>query len=383
MTEKRSWNWIEEASDRIKASYPLAVSILCTVLYFIYLYLHSKVEMASCGLDLYIHIIILDTFVLIAYLIIGVKYFTSKMRTTFWCLETYPDSNSTIEDLYNRLESKFTRSKIYYLIVALIAISFVLIPIPTREDFWYYYEPSMWSALLDIFNYIAALFILYLMATILWIMISVSWLLGEIGSVSYRHNIKIDLFSSDNVGGLTPIRRLILELVVYQFIAISLGIMNFITPGGAFYIEITFFLLLFVLSISIFIKAWHTIDNLLDYKRKSEVESINQLYNQLHQRVRDMIITKNSDYDEERLNKVLTSMDWFRDERIQVLSASRKTYTIKNIITFISTSFLPIATLIVTYIIPLIISKESAEYATLNQSLEILNEVSKQILVIL
>lgn len=339
--------------------------------------------MASGSLNIYIHIIILDTFVLIAYLLMGVKYFTAKLRTTVWCLQTYSDSDNAIEELYNRLERKFTGSKLYYLIVASISISFVLIPMPIKDDFWYFSEHSLWSALLDVFNYAAALLILYLMATILWIMINVSWLLGEIGSGSYRHKIKVDLFSSDNVGGLRPIRTLILELVVYQFIAISLGIVNFISPGGIFYTEIAFFSLLFIICICIFVKTWYTLETLLNNKRRLEVDSINLLYQEQQQRVRDMIITKNSDYDEEQLNNVLASMDWFREERIRFLSASKKTYNIKNIITFISSSILPIITLIITYIIPLIISEESAEYVALNQSVELLNEIFNQITAIL
>ena len=136
------------------------------------------------------------------------------------------------------------------------------------------------------------------MVTILWIMINVSWLLGEIGSDFYRHKIRVDLFSSDNIGGLKPIRNLIIELVVYQFIAISLGIVNFISPGGTFYFEIGFFAGLFLLSFCILAKAWCTIDKLLDAEREIEIKHINQLYQQQHERVRDMIMTT-SDYDAE------------------------------------------------------------------------------------
>ena len=135
-------------------------------------------------------------------------------------------------DLKNRLEERLTKSRSFYLIVFLVMVPYFAIS-PIRGEFYLFsiYEETLtiWSILLDVFNNTIALLVLYSMAMVLWIILNISWALNEVESSAHHHIIKIDLFDVDKVGGLKPIRNLILKLVVYQFIAISMASFSFVT----------------------------------------------------------------------------------------------------------------------------------------------------------
>lgn len=208
------------------------------------------------------------------------------------------------------------------------------------------------------------------MATILWIIFSISWALNQIGG-SYKHFIKIDLFSIDKVGGLRPIKNLILKLVVYQFMTVSLGIITFVTPDEIIYHEIVFLIILFLITVCFFFKGWYVIGKLLNGKRVHDTGTINGLYQQQHQRLQNVISGKDYWDKEEKLDNILTSMEFLQDEREQVLRASKRAYDFKAIFTFISTSLLPFAT---TYVLPLITPEGSDQYVLATKFIEFFDQ---------
>jgi len=355
VSEERSWNWTEKMVKKVPASYTLLILIILVFLvYVIYMFSLSKVGYGPDLLDLHQHIIILDVFILIIYLLAGVQYFTNNMRRTFEKLEAYPERKKYIDYLYNNMERKFTRSKVYYVIVAMVVVPFMLIPIPEKSDFFYFSYPTIWSIFIDIINYVATLLILYLISTIIWIILNVSWALHEIKSDYYRDAIKIDLFSSDNVGGLRPIRKLILNIAVYQFVAISLGIINFVAPNETFNEEIALLIIMFLIVIYIFLKGWLTIDFLLEDERKREIDAINRLYWRQNQRIQEIISKETYENDENTLSQILELMEMLSDQRERVMNGSKNIYSIKIITTFLSSSILPIVTFVITYMPSLI-----------------------------
>jgi hypothetical protein len=344
-----SWNWIEDVFRRTPAPYTLVSVVIAFVLYVLYMYLLSKINYNP---KLYGYVVIIDMFILVAYLIAGIQYFTVMTKCTFQKMEIYADENdATI--LYGRLEERFTRPKAYYGIATVIIVSYLLIPFPSKSDFFYFseYGPGVYAALIDIINYTTLISVLYLITTVLWILNNISWSLDQIRIDFKRSLVKIDLFSADKIGGMRSIRNLVLSLVVYDFIATSLAIVNFITPGKIFYFETIFFILLFLSGVVFFIKGWLTIEGILDDKRQSDIAILNKIYELESQHARDLIVGDDFEGRENKVNQIFSSLGWLQDERQNIMNASNSVYDLKAILAFISSSLLP---LIITYIIPYI-----------------------------
>jgi hypothetical protein len=358
----RSWNWIEGAFRRIPAPYPFVSVIIAFVLYVLYMFLLSKLDIIPKA---YGYVVIIDTFVLIAYLIAGIQYFTVKTKCTFQELELYADESDAVV-LYNQLEKKFTQSKSYHAIAILIIISYLAIPFPSKSDFYYFLEPGVYAALIDIFNYSALILVLYLITTILWTMNNISWSLNQIQIDFKKGLVKIDLFSSDRVGGMRSIKNLVLSLVVYHFIATSLAIINFVTPGKILYIETIFFILLFLSGVFFFIKSWATINGILEDKRRTDIGRLNRTYEQESGYARDIIMGGDHAQREDKLNQIFKSMEWLQNERQNLMKASHEVYDLKAILAFISSSLLPIIT---TFVIPFI-SKGTIQNGLLQQAIK-------------
>jgi hypothetical protein len=298
--------------------------------------------------EIYYYVLIIDTFILIAYLFAGVKHFTVQTKCALQKLEIYADENEAAV-LYDRLEKRFTRSNAYPAITILIIISYLAIPFPSKSDFYYFSEPGVYAALIDVINLTNLILVLYLITAVLWIMNNISWLLDQIRIDSKKGLAKVDLFSSDKIGGIRSLRNLVLSLVIYHFIATSLAIINFVTPGKIFYIESIFFSLLFLSGVFFFIRCWLAIDEILEDKRRSEIGILNRIYDKESQHARDIIAGDDFEGREDRLSQIFGSLEWLSNERQNIMNASRRVYDLKATIAFISSSVLPLVT---TFVLP-------------------------------
>jgi len=346
-SKARDWNWIEKTFKRIPVPYPLISFILFIISSLAFIFLLDKHgEEVKCYLPM-----LVPACFLVAYELAGVQYFLNKIRFLFGSLETVPGCEDKVINMNYHLKEKFTKSKLYYIILFL-----VIAPFGFDIELFSGNNATFWSILLDILSLSITLLILYSMAIILWIIFNISWALSEIER-SYKHFINIDLFNIDKLGGLRPIRNLILNLVVFQFVAISLGIIAFINPNAPRYPECIYLIILFLITLNFFFRGWYVIHNILKVKMERDIGTINELYQQQHQRLQD-IISGNDYWDkEEKLDRILTSTKFLQDEREQVLHASRRVYDFKAIFTFVITSLLPFAT---TYVLPL--TKASDQY---------------------
>lgn len=374
MPEEKSWNRIESVFNKVPVPYPLISLILFIISYLVYLFLSARVKSFDPqDWDIFTRMQIVSTCFLVAYETAGVRYFIDNMREVFRNMEPVPECENDIIDLNSQLEKKFTKSKIFYIIIFLVVIPFILIDLIRGEIYLYSLSeetPTIWSIFLDVFNYTITLLILYSMATILWIIFNTTWALNEIES-SHQHIIKIDLFNFDKVGGLKPIRDLILKLVVYQFIAVSLAIITFITPYRIIYYEIIFLIVLFIITVYVFVAGWYVIHKLLEGERGRIINTINELYLQQNQRMQDIISSEEYWDKEEKLGQILKSMKFLQDEIARVMRASKRAYNFKAIFVFTCSSLIPFIT---TYLLPLIIPEESDGYGQVIQSVKFFNQ---------
>jgi hypothetical protein len=184
------------------------------------------------------------------------------------------------------------------------------------------------------------------MAKVLWIIICVSWGLGQLSQDHSRNAVKIDLYNSDNIGGLGPLRDLILFLTVFQFGGISLAIANF-SSSGTFGPIVLFFIPMSLFSVYLFFKGWFVIRNLVEKERTREVDIINSIYN------KKMQILLNAEEDvtmHEDIKDISNSIVVISVERERLLNASKVVFDYKSIFAFISSSLLPFVT---QFIIPI------------------------------
>lgn len=359
--EDRAWNLIEKAFKRIPVPYPLVSMILFIISYLVYLFLSKRVEgfVDSQDWDIYTRMVIVSTCFLVAYETAGVRYFINDMREVFRNMKPIPERERDVLDLNSRLEKRFTKSKIFYLIIFLVIFPFISID-QMRGEYYLFslYEdtPTIWSILLDVFNFTITLLVLYSMATILWIVSNILWTLNEVErSDSHRHIIKIDLLNVDKVGGLKPLRDLILKLVVYQFIAISLASVSFVTPYEIIYHEIIFLITIFFITVVyLFIDGLYIIHKLLESERERNIDVINELYRKQNQRMQHIISGADYSEKEETLDRILNSMKFLQDESERVMHASKRAYNFKAILVFIGSSLIPFIT---NQLLPLIISR--------------------------
>ena len=249
------------------------------------------------------------------------------------------------------MEEEFTKSRTFYILLFVIVTSYIFIPAPEKSDFFFYHEPSVWSASIDVIDLAATLLVLYLMATILWIIFNISWVLDEIGQESNRNALRVDLYSSDKVGGMKSLANLILHLSIYQFIAISLAMISFVSPEDSYYKEIIFFASLFIISAYFFFNGGYVLNKLLEAKRAEEIDLINQQYHKMNELLINIINNQDITNKNEMLDQVSKSKELLIAEREALSTASKITFNIKENFVFFTSSFLPF---IVAYILPIL-----------------------------
>jgi hypothetical protein len=272
------------------------------------------------------------------------------MKAVFSKLEGSKGSEYLINDLKADINRVFVHSRAHSILSAIVILSFIFTPPPEKSSFMYYsIEKSSWTAFLDVINWSSTVIILYLMAEVLWIIICVSWALQRLSREPFSGIVKIDLYNSDNVGGLGSLRNLILFLTVFQFGGLSLAVANF-SSSSNYGPVVLFFIPLFLFTVYLFLKGWAVIDDLLEGKRAYEVDIINFIYVQKRQILLCAITDGNLSLkeDTEELSK---SMDILSSDRERLLNASKTVYDYKAIFVFVTSSLLPFIT---KYIIPIL-----------------------------
>lgn len=340
--EEYSWNWIGRLFNFVRIQFPVATVIISCLLYILYTYSILRIEYANEQLDISSHIIILDTFVMIAYLMIGTQYYINNIKSLFLRSRIFSAKGKRY---CNELDEAIFSNGRYFFILLLLNFALSSVLTIFQIDLYYSIEPTRWSIFIDIMNILINVLIIYLLTIIIWIIINISIGLSRIQRHFHIGIIDIDLFSSDRMGGLRPIRNLALSAVIYLFFAVSLGIINFVTPGGIFWREIIYFFILFAFGVILFLKAWLVIDDILEAKRESEIDRINEMYRHLMQQIEKIINDEGGEKDKERLDQAFETSKWLREEWDRVMAAGGEAFNIRTILVFIGSSLFPLLTL--------------------------------------
>ena len=125
----------------------------------------------------------------IALLLFGIQYFLTKMKGSFGELIVSSESKDQCQRPLDQLKTNFTTSKILYLLILIAFLSLAADKIDAfysgSETFFYQGNPTSWALGLDIYNNLVSLFLLYLLAILLWMIFNISYMLFEINNDLY------------------------------------------------------------------------------------------------------------------------------------------------------------------------------------------------------
>jgi hypothetical protein len=344
LSEKHNRKWIERLFQKIQLPYPITSLIIGGIIFSIFVFFSTKVRLFP--LDFF-HLLQISTLsVLIAYQLAGIKYLLNNTERIYQKLN--PKSEVRVGDLFSNLEHRFSSSYWYYVTVASVIVPFIVIELTQflggSLNFFYLAEPTVWSFLLDIYDYATNYFMLFLLAIILWIIFNIARLLNEIRSDSNRHLIKIDIFSIDNIGGLSPLRNFILKAATYYLICVTLAIISFINPFSNFSYESFFLIILLLVGVGFFLMGLETVRKIFRTKIEDEIYKINQRYLKQHQRLMEIVSEVNYKDKEDELNWVKTTIETLHTEREQILQqyTNSKGYDFMTIVNFVGSSIPPV-----------------------------------------
>jgi len=238
---------------------------------------------------------ILFTSILIAVQLFGIEYFLRRIKSSFGRLKICPEMADRSIHLIDRLREQFTSSRLFYLLILLTFSPIIIIKIYSLHagvsPFFYSYHPGLWALLLDIYDNSVSFFWLYLLGVYLWMIFNISWMLSKISERSYYESLKIEPLDADKVGGLKPIRELILWISIYYFLIIILAAATYLVAEGLLLYESISLFIFWLVGVIFSISGWHKLRRLLSGKIQSEISSLSEIMEYKRAQLID-IITK-------------------------------------------------------------------------------------------
>lgn len=346
--------------DKLVVNYRLTFLIISGATFLIFLFFTKKVESLPFG---YYTLLISATMsILIGYLYALKKYLLSGIHPLFEKLSSL-FQNSQYQTFSQDLKKKLHKSWTYRLTIIAVVMPFVLLKLikiwkwkslkEVSPPFFYINDHTLWSLLFDIINNIYEYSILFLLAEIIWIIIELTLIVNELKG---KYSIKIDVFDTDEIGGLKPLRSFVLLIVSSYFIIITLTAVSYMPPTVEIIIRmspkaiITFEIIILSLMTSIgvilFITTQETIRELINKGVKLELERINRKYREIYDKVIKVSSNKRNSDNEKEIEELRVVLDILEKEEIKINQIKDKIFDIKTITTFITAILFPIITTI-------------------------------------
>lgn len=260
--------------------------------------------------------------------LIGIHYFLNKMRAEFNFLLPFNGYGISIKDRDNKYHA------IAGFIVAIYIATQLLYMLQGHNIFFYQTKPELWSILIDIFNQAVNLFNFFLLSTILWICINIYWAIRQISSKQCPNLIYVDLFNIDRAGGLSRIRKFILDVSIFYFVVMIFTILSYVTPFWILSYENIFIITLLFVGAGFFISSLSALDSILKDKIESELIANTQEYKAQKDKLKSILSGDKSAETEQELNSILILLNLFSNERSWLLSLEASIWDITTLGTF-------------------------------------------------
>jgi|GEM_PF-2126242 len=356
---------IQKIYSKISTNCLFTSLILSGVVFLIYLFFTTKVEIFHFYYhnQFYYDKILgsVGSSIILGYEFFLINYFYSNVHKIFDKLKPLFQGKQYLMFSYF-LNKKLRKSWLYYLTIVVILSPFVILKLSElleyilfngtkKPPYYYFYEPTPWSLLFDIFRDIVLYLILFLIAVIIWIMIEVVIIINELRR---RYSININVFDIDEAGGLKSLRYFVLLIVSSYFIIITLAmainisptaiIFISISPSSIITIELIILSLMLLVGVILFIITYQTIENLIDKGVKSELKKINEMYKETYDKIIEISSNKKDNNNEKELNESKMILDILEKKERKIKEIYHKRLDFKAIFTFITTLLLPIIT---------------------------------------
>jgi hypothetical protein len=273
----------------------------------------------------------------IALQLFGIQYFLTKMKGSFGELIVSSESKDDSLRPFDLLKTNFTSSKILYLLILIAFLSLAADKIDAfysgSEPFFYQGNPTSWALGLDIYNNLVSLFLLYLLAILLWMIFSISYMLFKINNDLYAL-LRIEPFDADRAGGLKPLRELLLGFNIFYFLIIALAILtNFATRGLSSF-ESASIGLLWLIGVVLFLYDWYALRRFLRGKIGDEVSILSEVLESKRKQLIDLVSKNEEKENEGQICLLSNVLDIIDKERERIQQYKIKLIDAKTIILF-------------------------------------------------
>ena len=220
-------------------------------------------------------------------------------------------------------------------------------------------EPTLWSALFDIFNQTVTFINIILLATMVWILLNVVSTLSLLSRPEHRQCIALDMLCIDKIGGLRQLRgSAVKSHAIYSF-TITLLILSYFNPfsikitiAGVLYrvvgisCETFLFILLLVLGLYFIIGSIRNIRKITRSHIEEQIGRINEKYYRNQKKLLDLISDEPDGREQSEIALIKVTLDslYTERERLLKLYSDSKGYSLSSVVQLISIFILPVIT---------------------------------------
>ena len=201
------------------------------------------------------------------------------------------------------------------------------------EPFFYQRNPTSWALGLDIYNNLLSLFLLYLLAILLWMIFNISYMLFKIKNDLYA-SLKIEPLDADRAGGLKPLRELLLGFNIFYFLVIALAVLtNFATRGLSSF-ESASIGLLWLIGVVLFLYDWYALRRFLRGKIGDEVSILSEVLESKRKQLIGLVSKNEEKENDGQICLLSNVLDIIDKERERIQQYKIKLIDAKTIILF-------------------------------------------------
>jgi len=286
----------------------------------------------------------------ITLLLFGIQYFLNKMRGSFGELIVISESEDKCLNPVDQLKKNFTTSKIPYLLILVAFSSLAAAKIDAfysgSEPFFYFGNPTFWALALDIYNNLVSLFIIYLLATLLWMTFNISYMFFKINSNSYNGSLRIEPFDPDRIGGLKHLKELLLWFSIFYFLIAALAASTNFSNTGLSMLESISIGLFWLTGAVFFLYDWYALRSFIRGKIGDEVSILSKMLESRRTHLIDLL-SKNEDKENaDQINLLSNSLDIINAERDRIQRYKLKLIDAKTIILFAGSTMISLITIL-------------------------------------
>jgi len=251
--------------------------------------------------------------------------------------------NSVFEDLNNRL----MLSGIYRFLLILI----IVIPLIPMDAYSIYsgaiYNPLDWGVtpvnlIFAVFYYLIIYSINFILISIVWITLNLSWSLSKLANDNSLSKIEINIFHGFQFGFLNDMKDLIDKAIIYYFLCVSLAALTVVSPSRELSLPIIFYEMIFLLGIVSYLWGRLSIHKIFKRKWQTQIVEINDLYENTYYRLKNCLSEDSN--DEEGWRTISFALDILQKQKDRLENIDKRWESLLNMIQILASLLASVAT---------------------------------------